>query len=342
MQQTGPTAETCDGLDNDCNGVVDDGNPGGGGGCSTGQPGVCGPGTVTCNGGSLVCVPNQTPGTEVCDGVDNDCDGQVDNGVCLTPTPSATRTATPTPSATPTPTRTPTRTRTPRATRTPTPTTGPHDCGNGVLEPTEQCDDGNLTDGDGCRSDCTYELIPGNGNGSPVTDQRACIVEFAVMNPTNAPPLDSRGRWNFRHTCQNNDPTCDFDLDSVNRTCEFHVVACLNNMDPQLPSCSQRGVGVSLSVRSPSALRDPVNHANLTAALQDLRDPVTGTSGHMLPVRPPEEGWCTAPFPIRVALNGTAPRPLRGRRVLQTVSLSYETEPVATRDVDVVMLTCMP
>lgn len=29
-------------------------------------------------------------------------------------------------------------------------------CGNGVVEPGEQCDDGNPTDGDGCDTDCTY------------------------------------------------------------------------------------------------------------------------------------------------------------------------------------------
>jgi cysteine-rich repeat protein len=30
-------------------------------------------------------------------------------------------------------------------------------CGNGMVEPREQCDDGNLADGDGCHSDCTTE-----------------------------------------------------------------------------------------------------------------------------------------------------------------------------------------
>ena len=35
-------------------------------------------------------------------------------------------------------------------------------CGNGSVEPNEECDDGNLSDGDGCSSNCTLERC-GNG-----------------------------------------------------------------------------------------------------------------------------------------------------------------------------------
>lgn len=39
------------------------------------------------------------------------------------------------------------------------------DCGNGVLDPGEQCDDGNNIDGDGCSAICEVEQEPACGNG---------------------------------------------------------------------------------------------------------------------------------------------------------------------------------
>jgi subtilisin family serine protease len=77
-QNSQSSAESCDGLDNDCDGAADDGNPGSGGSCMTGNPGVCGAGTIVCLGGTHVCSQNQQPGNEVCNGLDDDCDGLVD------------------------------------------------------------------------------------------------------------------------------------------------------------------------------------------------------------------------------------------------------------------------
>jgi hypothetical protein len=79
-----PTAEICNGADENCNGVIDDGNPGGGLACSTGQSGVCAAGTTACTSGAIVCNRNVGPSAEVCDGLDNDCDGVVDNGPSTT------------------------------------------------------------------------------------------------------------------------------------------------------------------------------------------------------------------------------------------------------------------
>ncbi len=81
----GPSStETCNGLDDDCDGVADDGNPGGGSACTTGAQGVCAAGTMQCRGATgLACVATSSGGSETCNGLDDDCDGMVDEGFNL-------------------------------------------------------------------------------------------------------------------------------------------------------------------------------------------------------------------------------------------------------------------
>ena len=83
---TGGGVESCDGVDNDCDGDTDEA-PGGGvltqacysGGAGTENVGPCHGGTETCAGGVWgACQGEVVPGVEVCDGVDNDCDGATD------------------------------------------------------------------------------------------------------------------------------------------------------------------------------------------------------------------------------------------------------------------------
>jgi hypothetical protein len=56
-----PSPETCNGLDDDCDGVVDEGASGVGASCDTGLVGSCAQGTVECQSGSLRCVSTVPP-----------------------------------------------------------------------------------------------------------------------------------------------------------------------------------------------------------------------------------------------------------------------------------------
>ncbi len=49
--------------------------------CNTGQLGVCAQGTLVCQGGQPVCAPVATPSPEVCNGLDDNCNGEVDEGL---------------------------------------------------------------------------------------------------------------------------------------------------------------------------------------------------------------------------------------------------------------------
>lgn len=58
---------------------------GGGNLCDTGKKGVCGAGISMCQGGVLGCSQVFQPGDEQCNGVDDDCDGQIDQGATCPP-----------------------------------------------------------------------------------------------------------------------------------------------------------------------------------------------------------------------------------------------------------------
>ncbi|MCB9640231.1 MAG: hypothetical protein H6727_15155 [Myxococcales bacterium] len=79
-----PSTEVCSGLDDDCDGQVDNIADLGQACTNPAAFGVCKDGRWLCESKQKVCKPLIASSAEVCNGVDDDCDGQVDNlvGTC--------------------------------------------------------------------------------------------------------------------------------------------------------------------------------------------------------------------------------------------------------------------
>jgi hypothetical protein len=90
VQKQGPVPETCNGIDDDCNGKTDDGSlPGVGVSCGQNCPGgdplkcvgACQVGKTACTSGVIVCNGSTGPSSEVCNNIDDDCDGVTDDNL---------------------------------------------------------------------------------------------------------------------------------------------------------------------------------------------------------------------------------------------------------------------
>jgi cysteine-rich repeat protein len=186
-------------------------------------------------------------------------------------------------------------------------------CGNGVLETGEQCDDGNLVDGDTCPRDCAYTIgklaIRGNAR-TPSHDKTGCQVEWYVANPGN--PLDRFGVPRRKQVCADQDPSCDYDA-TLDR-CRFEVVACASN-GAAGTRCEPSGLS-TVEVRDPKPAQGhtPAEVAALTAdaaavqnAFQNLLDPADPGAGYTatVPIPPSKRYLCSAPFAIDVLKAGS-------------------------------------
>ncbi len=257
-----------------------------------------------------------------------------------TPTPEATPTETATATPTPTPTPSPTETPPPSpATPSPTPTATPS-CGDAMLAPSEQCDDGNALDGDGCDAACRYEqLVPGKGAAS--TD---CLAEWAVVNPANTPFLDNKGVPNFKQRCEDGDASCDAD-GVVNGECRIRIAVCLHVADPNLPLCGPQPDLRRYTLQKPrpddKRATDAANAVAILSAFERSSSAVpAGKHDNELDFSPAisasTPNACTAPAEVTIALAGKS----KARVTLKSRAESAPAPTKVVRDSDKLLLRC--
>ncbi len=329
----------------------------------TSTPSATGTPTRTNTSGPTATAPTHTPTFTL-----SPTPTKTDTPVVPTDTPTSTPTATWTVTLTRTPTNTPTITLTPTPTRTPTRAPS---CGNGVVDPHEQCDDGNNVEDDGCSADCHVEadkLIPSGRGG---TD---CTHEWLVQPP---PPLNPFGAPSRQIDCTDDDPACDFGSATGDNECTFRVAQCFNVSDPRFactatdttraqilsPAASQRN---SADSSNRTALSDAIvglgAHAQGLCAnagpqyqsscqMNSQCDSAPGRNNGVCPVvisfdrafTTPDV--CTPFATIRVPLRLTATGPKNGRRLIK-IAVTSSTDPVTGKprraDTDSLSLVCRP
>ena len=197
-------------------------------------------------------------------------------------------------------------------------------CGDGILVPgcADQCDDGNAVVGDGCAPQCTFERVP--GGGSAKTD---CFAEWIVVNPTNVPLVDGRGRMQRTQRCVDDDPACDFDGGTPG-SCTFHVQVCANNTD--VPGCTAPTALSAFELAKPSILA-----AARKPALAAVRTAFAGVPAAL--VGTASADLCAPIVPAVVPLRGSAPSYGKGTLALGTVATA-----AGIRDKDALKLICLP
>jgi cysteine-rich repeat protein len=86
-------------------------------------------------------------------------------------------------------------------------------CGNSIVDPGEECDDGNTVDGDGCDGDCTFSCRTDNdcSDGWPCTDNFCDLIVHRCTFPTSTAGTLCRtpaGYCDIEERCDGSSPAC--------------------------------------------------------------------------------------------------------------------------------------
>src|SRR2546422_6121437 len=199
---------------------------------------------------------------------------------------------------------------------------GTSECGDGVVEGPEECDDGNAVLNDGC-SFCSLETLFGGG-GAEETD---CNLAWGVAGVPAAPAVG----------CTDGDASCD--QGSSAGECAVHVTLCLNVAARLATRCVPSGIArVALAAESlagPAALEPSAQAAvldPLTAALEWAPGTTVVREGTTLTATPPMTRYADVCRPLAVVVPARATR---------TVALLV-TDPQERVDADAIAFSCAP
>lgn len=159
-------------------------------------------------------------------------------------------------------------------------------CGNGRVECDEECDAGPLNGapGSGCDATCTVVALPGGILLLPGGRTRnSCMSEWQIKNPGGEV---NDGFPSKNQSCIDGDPTCDQDA-ATDGKCVFQVGVCNRVTDARLPECNPTAVE-SISINKPNLLSppNPVDAANgvaLRTALATLGMTVKAGTNVLVP-----------------------------------------------------------
>ena len=209
------------------------------------------------------------------------------------------------------------------------------ECGNGVVDYGESCDDGNGTAGDGCSS-CGIDVYYFGGNGEAWDE---CTLRWGVEAPyaggrQAAVTQQANG---FTVTCGDGVAPCDGD--AVANQCTFEVFYCFNRSPLHIGACSPNDV--DLLQLLPATTFDAAGQAAILASFEDTfrriggATTITETATSLDP-----EPAITRPS-MCGALKVVVPRPGTASASRVLAVRATESGPVRT-DTDQITFVCQP